>query len=164
MEISKKILLILTRYILIIFLVSITACQGGLFSYRGRIVEPDKRLALSEGGPHKGSWQTFDLMVDYQYEQKAGKLHLSGVAELSYHYKANYDNLDHFYLTVFFLDTEGKVLDSELVLNAISSDLDETFPFEKNLEIPSNSVSIAFHDMIGVREGNRDHPLNEIIP
>jgi hypothetical protein len=164
MEISKKILLILTRYILIVFLVIITACQGGLFSYRGRIVEPDKRLALSEGGPHKGSWQTFDLMVDYQYEQKAGKLHLSGVAELSYHYKANYDNLDHFYLTVFFLDTEGKVLDSELVLNAISSDLDETFPFEKNLEIPSNSVSIAFHDMIGVREGNRDHPLNEIIP
>jgi hypothetical protein len=60
MGISKKILFSITRYILIIFLVSITACQGGLFSYRGRIVEPDKRLALSEGGPHKGSWQTFD--------------------------------------------------------------------------------------------------------
>ena len=152
MEFSKSVFFTITRCVLVIFLVSLAACQSGLFSYRGRIVEPDKRLALSEGGPHEGSWQTFDLTVEYQYEQKAGKLHLSGVAELSDHYKVNYDILNHFYVTVFFLDIEGKVLDSELVLNAISSDLDDTFSFKKNLEIPSNAVSITFHDVIGVRE------------
>ena len=152
MEFSKSVFFTITRYVLIIFLVSIAACQSGLFSYRGRIVESDRRLALSEGGPHKGLWQTFDLTMEYQYEQKAGKLHLSGVAELSDHYKANYEILNHFYITVFFLDIEGKVLDSELVLNAISSDLDDTFSFKKNLEIPSNTVSITFHDVIGVRE------------
>ncbi len=152
MEFSKSVFFTITRCVLVIFLVSLAACQSGLFSYRGRIVEPDKRLALSKGGPHKGSWQTFDLTVEYQYEQKAGKLQLSGDAELSHHNKANYEMLHHFYLTVFFLDIEGKVLDSELVLNAISSDLDDTFSFKKNLEIPSNAVSITFHDVIGVVE------------
>ncbi len=152
MEFGKSVFFTIMRYVLIIFLVSIAACQSSLFSYRGRTVEPDRQLALLEGGPHEGSWQTFDLTVEYQYEKKAGQLQLAGVAELSDHYKYNYETLDHFYLTLFFLDIEGKVLDSKLVLNAISSDLDDEFYFKKNLQIPSGTVSFTFDDMIGVRE------------
>jgi hypothetical protein len=137
-------------------LVSIVACQGSLFSYRGRTVEPDRRIDLLEGGLHEGSWQTFDLTIEYQYEKKADKLQLSGVAELSDHYKYNYESLDNFYLTAFFLDIEGKVLEGKLVLNAITSEPDDKFSFKKSLEIPPGTVSISFHDMFQVREALRD--------
>jgi len=164
MGFNKKVLFIIKWYFVLISLVSIVACQSSLFSYRGRTVEPDRRIDLLEGGPHEGSWHTFDLTIEYQYEKKADKLQLSGVAELSDHYKYNYETLDHFYLTVFFLDIEGKVLDSKLVYNAISSYLDDEFYFKKNLEIPSNAVSITFHDLIGVRELVRNGRGRRIIP
>ena len=91
-----------------------------------------------------------------KYEKKADKLQLSGVAELSDHYKYNYDSLDHFYLTAFFLDIEGKVLEGKLVLNTITSVPDDKFSFKKILEIPPGTVSIAFHDVLQVREALRN--------
>jgi hypothetical protein len=156
MGFNKKVLFIIKWYFVLISLVSIVACQGSLFSYRGRTVEPDRRIDLLEGGLHEGSWQTFDLTIEYQYEKKADKLQLSGVAELSDHYKYNYESLDNFYLTAFFLDIEGKVLEGKLVLNAITSEPDDKFSFKKSLEIPPGTVSISFHDMFQVREALRD--------
>ena len=55
---------------MVISLVSIVACQGRLFSYRGAPVEPDRRITLLEDGLYKGSWKTFDLAMEYQYEIK----------------------------------------------------------------------------------------------
>ncbi|UCD33308.1 MAG: hypothetical protein JSV38_05415, partial [Desulfobacterales bacterium] len=100
MEFNKSIFFTIAKYILIIFLFGITACQSGLFSYRGRIIEPERHLTLLTNGPHKGLWETFDLTLEYQYEQKAGQLHVSGAAQLSYHYQTSYEVLDHFYLMV----------------------------------------------------------------
>jgi hypothetical protein len=152
MGFNKKALFMIKWYFVLTALVGIVACQGSLFSYRGRTVEPDRRIDLLEGGPHEGSRQTFDLTLEYQYEKKAAKLQLSGVAELSDHYKYNYASLAHFYLTAFCLDIEGKVLAGKLVLNAVSADLDHKFSFKKSLEIPPGTVSIAFDHMLGVRE------------
>jgi len=152
MELSKKVLFLIKICVLLMFFASMIACQSRLFSYRGRTIEPDRRMDLLVDGSYEGSWETFDLTINYRYEKKAETLQLSGVAELSDYYKFNYAALRNFFLTLFFLDNKGKVQESELVLNASSLNFDDRFTFNKSLEIPHGISSIAFHYDIGVIE------------
>lgn len=157
MKFKKKILFTIKLYFLFISLFSLVACQGSLFSYRGRTVEPDRRIDLLENGHHKGIWQTNDLTIKYRYEKKADILQLSGVAELSDRYKFNDAVIEHFYLRLFFLDNEDRVLQDKPILNGSYSLPYDKFSFKKRIEIPPGVVSIAYHYMLRVRkEGDDD--------
>jgi hypothetical protein len=153
MAINKKTLFIIKVCFMLLSLVGIVACQSSLFSYRGATVEPDDRINLLEEGPGHGVWQTFDLAIEYQYEKKTDMLELSGVVELSHHYRSLYDILTRFYLTVYFLDNEGKVLEGKQVLISNSLKLDDKFSFKHFLEIPPDTVSFTFSYLGGVRGG-----------
>ncbi len=156
MGFNKKTLFIIKGCFMLFSLVGIVACQSSLFSYRGATVEPDDRIYLLEEGPRHGLWQTFDLVIEYQYEKKTDMLELSGVVELSHHYRSLYEILNRFYLTVYFLDNEGKVLEGKLVLNSNSLKIDDKFSFKHFLGIPPGTVSITFSYLGGVRGGGRD--------
>jgi len=149
MGFNKKI----TGYFMLLSLVGLVACQSSFFSYRGATVEPDDRIYLLEEGPGHGLWQTFDLVIDYQYEKKADMLELSGVVELSHHYRSLYEILSRLYLTVYFLDNEGKVLEGKQVFISTSLKIDDKFSFKHLLEIPPDTVSFTFSYMGGVRGG-----------
>jgi len=153
MEFKKDAFGIIKWYLMILSLVSIVACQGSLSSYRGSTVEPDRRINLLEDGVHKGSLQTFDLTIEYQYERKADMLQLSGVAELSNHYKSLYEILSYLYITVYFLDTDGKVMEDKIILNTPSINLDDKFSFNHHLETPPGTASITFGYMGGTGGG-----------
>jgi hypothetical protein len=135
---------VLVGYLMVIFLASIVACQSIPKQYRGATVEPDCQILLLEDGPHEGAWQTFDLTIEYTYEKKPGILQLSGVAEVSDHYIELYDRLRSLYLTLYYLDTKTKVLESKLILIAPSINIEGKFKFKHNLEIPPETTSITF--------------------
>lgn len=157
MGFNKKTLFIIKGYFLLLSLVSIVACQSSFFSYRGATVEPDDRIYLLDEGPGQGLWQTFDLVIEYQYEKKTDMLELSGVVELSNHYRSLYEILSRLYLTVYFLDNEGKVLEGKQVFISTSLKIDDKFSFKHFLEIPPGTVSITFSYQGNVRGGaNRD--------
>jgi hypothetical protein len=156
MEFNKNAFGIIKWYLMVISLVSIVACQGSLFSYRGSTVKPYRRINLLEDGLYKGSWQTFDLTIEYQYEIKADMLHLSGVAELGDHYKSLYEILSYLYITVYFLDTDGKVMEEKLILNTPSPYIDDNFLFNHHLKIPPGTASITLGYMGGVGGGGGD--------
>ena len=153
MGLNKKTLYIIKGYFLLLSLVSIVACQSSFFSYRGATVEPDDRIYLLDEGPGHGLWQTFDLAIEYQYEKKSDMLELSGVMELSHHYRSLYEILSRLYLTVYFLDNEGKVLEGKQVFISTSLKIDDKFSFKHFLEIPPGTVSITFSYMGKVRGG-----------
>ena len=153
MGLNKKTLYIIKGYFLLLSLVSIVACQSSFFSYRGATVEPDDRIYLLEEGPGHGLWQTFDLAIEYQYEKKADMLELSGVMELSNHYRSLYEILSRLYLTVYFLDNEGKVLEGKQVFISNSLKIDDKFSFKHFLEIPPDTVSFTFSYQGKVRGG-----------
>ena len=153
MGFNKKVLFIIKGCFMLLFFVGIVACQSSFFSYRGATVEPDDRIYLVEEGPGHGLWQTFDLAIEYQYEKKTDMLELSGVVELSHHYRSLYDILTRFYLTVYFLDNEGKVLEGKQVFISNSLKLDDKFSFKHLLEIPQDTVSFTFSYLGGVRGG-----------
>jgi hypothetical protein len=153
MKFKKKILFTIKLYFLLIFLFSLVACQGSLFSYRGRTVEPDRRIELLENGPHEGIWQTNDLTIKYRYEKKADIMQLSGVAELSDRYKFFDEVVERFYLTLFFLDNKDRVLEDKEILHSSYSLPYDKFTFKKSIEIPPSVISIAYHYQLRVRIG-----------
>ena len=143
--------------LMIVALVGLVSCNGSLLSYRGATVDPDSRIDLLENASYKGTWQTFDLTVTYQYEKGTNLLQLSGVAELSEHYQANYEKLRHLYVTVYFLGADDKVIEGKLILNAVSIDIDGKFRFKRNLEMPPETVAMAFGYDGEVREGASEY-------
>ena len=135
---------VLVGYLMVIFLASIVACQSIPKQYRGATTEPDCQILLLEDGPHEGAWQTFDLTIEYTYEKKTSMLQLSGVAEVGEHYLGMYHELSSLYLTLYYLDTDTKVLESKLILHVFYEKIDDKFKFKHNLEIPPETTSITF--------------------
>jgi len=162
MGFNKKTLFIIKGCFMLLFLVGIVSCQSSLFSYIGETVEQDDRIYLLEEGPGYGLWQTFDLVIEYKYEKKPDMLELSGVVELSNHYKSLYDILKSFSLTVYFLDNEGKVLEGKQVFISNSLKLDDKFSFKHFLDIPPGTVSITFSYLGGVTGGGNHDSFRKV--
>ena len=118
------------------------ACQGL------QSVAPKDRIALLQGGPHAGSWESSDVNLEYQYVAQQGtfKLNIGGKA------KRGYDQLS---VWIKFFDAQGKVLEKKSVFNSgfrrkLFRGKDR---IEKTVEMPTNSTQFAFHSMLMDRQG-----------
>ena len=111
-------------------------------------VAAQDRIALLLGGPHAGSWESSDVLLEYEYvaRQNTFKLNIGGKA------KRGYDQLS---VWIKFFDAQGKVLKTKSVFNSgfrrkLSRDKGG---IEKTFEIPISSTQFAFQSMLKIREG-----------
>ena len=86
----------------------LAACQTNIFTYRGATAKSDIRIALEDGGPHTGSWSTYDLSVQYEYTTVGDTLKLSGDIALRH----NWPVVETFDMRLHFLDRDNRILDS----------------------------------------------------
>jgi len=128
---------------LVFFSMVLATCQG-----LQTTVAAQDRIPLLQGGPHTGSWESSDVILEYQYVAQEGsfKLNISGEA------KRKYDQLS---VWIKFFDAQGKVLETKSVFNSgfrreLSRGKDA---IEKTFEIPKNSTQFAFHSMLKDRLG-----------
>jgi hypothetical protein len=155
MRFNNKTLAILTLCVSFIAGSLFLACNNKVFSYRGRWVEDADRITLQDGGPHKGSWQTRDVIIAYEYVKDAQSLQISGVVELSDHLKTGFSTLEYLNINVISVEN-GFVLDSKDI---------KTFgyrryiafmgkmTFETHLELSEGAVAVAFSYSGTVMEG-----------
>ena len=129
--------------LLLIFVLVFTACNASLFSYSGATVDMDNRIALLKGGAHKGSWNTRDLAVNYNYKMDANVLQLSGQVEFDNQIH-KFTSLNHFSLWAYFLNEEGKIVEYKAIAVAGYHKRLKNISFDHNIEMPSNVNSIAF--------------------
>ena len=140
-----------------ILLIGISGCQVQPIEsyYVGLQTPPDKSLPLLKQGIHSGQWETFDLMVNYQYQVENDSLEISGKVTLVNYYQINKTSLRDLELFLFFLDGDSMVSQTVRVLKTLSSDLYASHPFEKNFQIPTATKAISF----GYRGSAKgDHP------
>ena len=132
----------------ILLLSSLSACQNGLTSYRGNTVDAKNRFDLLEGGPHQGSWQTRDLLVEFRYLRERQDLQISGLLTPQ-DYLLHFDLLKYLFFRVHFVDAGGKALADEALLMSAGYrvELPEKMAFKANLKIPRDSAAIAFSYM-----------------
>ena len=111
-------------------------------------VAPQNRIAILQGGPHNGSWESIDVFIEYQYVKQPGTLKLN----YGGHAKHGYDQLSVWEL---FLDSQGKILDTKSIFNSgfrqkLTRDKRS---FEKTFEIPVGTTQFAFQSMLKARIG-----------
>ena len=79
----------------------------------GAWVEENDRIAMQDGGPHKGSWQTRDLTIDYEYQEAAKSLKVSGQIKLADYIPKGYSTLDYLRIYIHLLAPDGVVLETK---------------------------------------------------
>ena len=128
---------------LLFFSIVLVICQGLQTTAAARDLIP-----IRQGGPHTGSWESSDVLLDYQYvvEQGTFKLNIGGKA------KRGYDQLS---VWIKFVDPQGKVLEKKSVYNSgfRRKLLRDKGRIEKTFEIPTSSTQFTFHSMLMERTG-----------
>jgi hypothetical protein len=61
--------------------------------YHGNTVSSVPVIVLQEGTPNAGRWETFDLIIDYEYILKSNRITISGEASLTQHYQMLYTSI-----------------------------------------------------------------------
>ena len=129
-----------------------TGCVETAMKFHGNPVSSVPVVALLEGAPHAGTWQTFDLVIDYTYTQNGGVLDISGQCALSEHYRMNYATISRIFVYLFFLDEDSRVLETFSFPNNWLGDTDEVQLFSQSHKIPTGTTAISFGYSGEVRE------------
>ncbi len=163
MQPDKKYRSIIINQILVISLIiTVTACSTYLGRGNGAVVRPESRVDLREGGTHKGSLKTIDLLLEYEYTRNQDNLMLSGYVQLTGRLSTNYEYVDYFFLTINFLDGEGRMLVRQTVMTYMSGyRIDDKWHFTRTLLPPPGTVGFAFGYNGRVLEAERDG-LNDL--
>ena len=113
----------------------------------GAWVEEKDRIALQDGGPHQGSWQTRDLTINYAYREAAKRLDVTGTIILGDYIPKGYSTLDYLRIYIHLLAPDGVVLETkDIKYFGYFRQLDflEKMTFKSQLTLPEDTVAIAF--------------------
>ena len=134
----------------------ITSLLGSTDSIFISIVPPAARLAIDQPR-YSGQWKGPDLRVEYNYSRDRGQIDLSGKVIFAYTMVMGYTVLHNFRLGAIFLDKNGRVLKE----TGLTTDRDsfEPIPFNRRINLPSNSVFMAF-DYQGNAGGSHSGPTS----
>ena len=110
MELKIKFSLVLKLLIACLLINLYVACAGGSALSPGAWVEEADRIAVLDGGPHKGNWQTKDMTINYEYKEAVKGLQISGAIELADYIPKGFNTLENLYLYIHLLEADGTVL------------------------------------------------------
>ncbi len=147
MSANEKIMIAFKVFGLSLLTILRIACAGKAFTYKGRWVAEDDRIALEAGGPRKGNWQTRDMTIEYAYQQETQNLQISGAVTLGDHLTTGFSTLDFLTLDIYMLDADGIVLNSELMRTfgyRRYMDFLGKMTFDKQIDLPDGTSAIAF--------------------
>jgi len=113
---SKKGGLITPKLLVLFVLINLyIACAGSNPLSPGAWVEEADRITLMDGGPHKGTWQTRDLTIHYEFQKAAPSLQITGLVELASYIPMGFNTLEFLNVNIHFLDANGIVLDAKRI-------------------------------------------------
>ena len=147
MNVAVKSSLVLKLLIACLLINLFVACAGGTALSPGAWVAEADRIAVLDGGPHKGHWQTRDLTINYEYQEAVKNLQVSGVIELASYIPMGFNTLEYLKLYIHFLEADGTVLDTRSIkIFGYRRYLDYIgeMSFNHRYDLTENTVSFAF--------------------
>ena len=123
------------------------ACAGGTALSPGSWVEDQDRIAVLDGGPHEGSWQSRDMTINYEYKEAVKNLQISGGIELADYIPKGFNALEHLKLYIHFLNADGMVLETRNIRNfgyRRHLDLIGEMTFNNRFDLTEETVYFAF--------------------
>ena len=138
---SKKHIHLILGFALVAFLL---ACQSSPSRHRGRVVPESERLAIEAGGPHQVVLTKRGATIEYAYVRNVDTFELQGTVSFSRAKGPRDYLLDHFYLRMYPLDNEGRILDSYNVVSRASVLNADQFAFKRQFVLPGETVGLAW--------------------
>ncbi|RLB64751.1 MAG: hypothetical protein DRH08_09015 [Deltaproteobacteria bacterium] len=121
--------------------------------YHDKTVSNAPVVALQEGSAITGRWETFDLVINYQYTKKVDSLKISAQAALSSHYQMTYDKLAKMRVYIFFLDKDSRVMETALFADTWSSNTRDVQEISSSYKTPPGTAGFSFGYSGQVRDG-----------
>ena len=121
-------------------------------------------VELQPGGPHADSWQTFDVIIDYQYHKSGDIFAISGTAQLTQRYEILYSRLRDLKVYLFLLDDDYRVLATSMIARSLSVQLNDQMPFNQSFKLPPGATRISFGYEGLVTEGRMEFHSFYLLP
>ncbi len=130
---------------LICFLaIVVSGCVKTSMLYRGNTVSSVPVVTLQEDFPNAGTWETFELVIDYEYLRNGDFLEITGEVALTQHYHLVYDRLRHLYVYLFFVDQNSQVLETHSFVDNLTGSTEERLRVSRRYKIPIGATGISF--------------------
>ena len=152
--------LILYGFTCLLFLAA--GCTETKMLYHGNTVSSVPVVALQENTAIADRWETFDLIIDYEYIKNDDNLTISGKAYLSLHYQQMYTNIPRMDTYIFFLDENSQVLETATLVNLWSNNTQESQDFSGSYKIPGATKKLSFGYSGDVLEVDDESSLYEL--
>jgi len=127
-----------------LFIVFASACAETAMRYHGNKVATADVVAILEQGPHRNSWTTFDISIEYEYSQSGDTFKIAGEAVLGDHQRNIYHLLKNLSVYLFILDADSRVIETVSLVNALNEKTDASMNFDLLLHKPSSAAGISF--------------------
>jgi len=129
---------------LVMTLTGLVGCQSVSTFFVGRPVDKTLTIVLPEGQIRNGTWNTFDVVIDYSANKHDGQLDLSGSVRLTDRYGILYESLNRLDVYLFLLNSDGNILKTVALTGALSTTIDQRLNFSQRLALPAGTSAISF--------------------
>jgi hypothetical protein len=135
------------KILLLLFFCALTLLVSGCLNsqalYIGNKVTADK-VPLVKDAHQVGTWETFDLKIDYEVFSRGELLEITGRIELGDHQKMVYDYVRSLDVYLFFLDDDSRVLLTEPLERTFRGSTEQTMLFTRSYKTPNDAKALSF--------------------
>lgn len=135
----KKILVVLLLSANLVFV----GCVPTAELYVGKYVTAAPIIQLQDATNVSGSWQTFDMTINYSYSTDGDIIELAGQGELSQHYQLVYAGVRSLRVYLFLLDADARVLET-IEIPALLTSTEDKFTFNKSFRVSESFQGFSF--------------------
>ena len=133
------------------------ACQTDRMAQRS--FPPEQRIGLQPGGPHKGTAETFSVILGYRYRLDDGQPQ-DRVMKIDGGLKRFKVSVSSVSLNLYFLDAQGETIQHHLLLAISNRQSRATFirasrTFATELAVPPETAYFAFHTRTQLSRGRK---------
>jgi len=119
-------------------------CAGVSNSLVGNKVSSGPVVKVEQGGPDVGTWQTFNVVTDYNYSLTGDSFEISGAAVLGQSNQMMYERIIDLRVFLFLLDSDYRVLQGFPVARSLTGEIDEKLTFKLTLKAPPGMTAFSF--------------------
>lgn len=130
------------------------SCVPPAKMYVGKSVAAENVISLPPAMEQSGAWKTFDVELNYRALMNADRLDLAVQGRLSQHYEMMYSRVNYFYLELYLLDGQNKVLETVFLSTVDLMTTRDTFQDQRSLTVPvgTRGLSFGYRGMASERE------------
>ncbi|MCK4507161.1 MAG: hypothetical protein KAU27_01375 [Desulfuromonadales bacterium] len=134
----------------------VSGCVETAMMYHGNEVTNVQVVTLQEGVQNAGTWETFDVVINYTYLKSGEDLEISGDVELGQSYQVVYDRLRYLDFFLFFTDEESRVLETVAFRGFLVNTTADKRKFTRSYKVPAGTVGFSFgyNGAVGGRDGH----------